>query len=219
MGVAARPANADYSLTQQARRVESVLDTMRLQRIVLLAQGTSATVAYHVAADQPSRVQSIVSLAGGAIDRQGTHGVKLALALAPLLDTPLGRALGRRKFLASVREQSANAEWCTKDVMREYLSPYETDLRRSLRALGRMADAREPVPIAARLPLVRTPVHLLLGAKQSANAPSATEVEQLRRLLPSLTVDTIERAGTMLHEERADAVVAAVIKSVRLVNP
>jgi pimeloyl-ACP methyl ester carboxylesterase len=210
MGFSARPERADYTLAAQARRVSAVLDTLRLTRVVVLAQGTSITVAYHLAAARPERVRELVSIAGGAVDKQGTSSMRIALALAPLLNTPFGRAFGRRKFRTSVREESVNDEWCTPEAVRAYLLPFERDVSGSLHALKRMNDAVEPIAMLALLHDVRIPVHLLVGEKHSPNGPTDDELQLLRRALESFRVDTVARAGTLIHEERADAVVRAV---------
>lgn len=211
MGRSSKPAHADYSLTRQANRIAAVLDTLRVGRVIMVAQGSSATMALHLAVDHPARVAGVISLAGGPVDRQGTRAVNLALTLAPLLETPVGRALGRRKFMAGVREQSASDAWCSRDVMRAYLEPFERDPRASLRALHAMSQATEPASIASRLPQVKAPVQLLVGDKRSSNMPSESQIGLFVRTLTRFRVDTVARAGTMLHEERPDAVVDAVL--------
>ena len=211
MGRSSRPQVADYSLTRQAQRVAAVLDTLRVGKALLVAPGTSATIALHMAANDPRRITGIISLSGGPMDRQGTRAVSVALKMAPLLNNALGRAIGRRKFMAGVREQSASDAWCTKDVMRVYLEPFERDLRGSLRVLGAMSNAVEPVPIAARLPLVTAPVQLLVGEKISANSTSVEQVASMSAALASFRVDTVRGSGTLLHEERPDAVVKAIL--------
>ena len=211
MGQSSRPKVADYTLTKQAQRVASVLDTLGVNQVLLIAPGTSATIALHFAADNPARVAGIISLSGGPMDQQGTRAVSLALKMAPLLDNPIGRALGRRKFMAGVREQSFSDAWCTKDVMKVYLEPFERDLRGALRSLKAMSEAVEPATIVSRLSLVTAPVQLLVGEKISPNSTTEAQVTVFARGLPSFRVDTIARSGPMLHEERADAVVKAAL--------
>ncbi len=215
MGASARPTRANYSLTGQASRIAAVLDSLHVARALLVGQGTSATVALHLAASQPARIAAVLSLSGGPVDAQGTRGVRMALALAPVLDNALGRAIGRRKFRSGVREQSAHDAWCTDSVMREYLRPYETDLRGSLRALKAMSESVEPVAIADRLPAVRADVRMLVGDKQSANSPTDAQIAMLAAKLPRFRLDTVARAGTMLQEERPDAVAAAIVTLLR----
>ena len=217
MGRSSRPKVADYTLTRQAQRVASVLDTLGVQKVLFIAPGTSATIALHFAADNPNRVAGIISLSGGPMDSQGTRAVSLALKMAPLLDNPIGRALGRRKFMSGVREQSFSDAWCTKDVMKVYLEPFERDLRGSLRSLAAMSEAVEPATIVSRLSLVTAPVQLLVGEKISPNSTTEAQVAVFARGLPSFRVDTIARSGTMLHEERPDAVVQAAMAA--LVRP
>ncbi|MFN5581070.1 alpha/beta fold hydrolase [Gemmatimonas sp.] len=212
MGRSSRPTDADYSLAAQARRIAAVLDSVGVARTLVVAHGTSATLALRLAAAAPERISGILSLAGGPIDRQETTGVRLALALAPLLDTPVGRAIGRRRFLAAIREQSAAPAWCTPDVAARYLAPIESDVRGTLRVLRAMQQAVEPSRIETELHRIRAPVRLLVGDHPTAHAPTAAQVALLQRQLARLRVDTITGAGTMLHEERADAVVAAVLE-------
>lgn len=210
MGTSARPEHADYTLARQATRIQAVLDTLPVTRVILVGQGTSATVALHLAATDPARVAAVLSLAGGPVDHQGTKGVRLALAFSALLDNPIGRAIGRRKFLAAVREQSVSDAWCTPDVLRAYLGPFERDLRGGLRVLQAMNEAVEPASIASRLHAVQAPVRLLVGEKRSANAPSDEQMLLMAQQLPHFRADTVARSGTMLTEERPDAVVAAI---------
>lgn len=218
MGGSSKPASADYTLSTQARRVGAVLDSLRLGHVVLVGHGTSATIAFHLSADAPDRVVGVVSLAGGPIDAQRTGAVSLALALGPLLDNPLGRALARRKFMAGAREQSAGGAWCTREVARAYLAFFERDTHASLQALRAMSMAREASPIANRLSSIVAPVHLLLGESPSASMPTAMQIALLSRNITRLRVDTIANAGTMLHEERADAVANAVQTMVTRAN-
>ncbi len=211
MGRSSRPRVADYSLTKQAQRVAAVLDTLGVHNVLLVAPGTSATIALHFAADDPARVTGVISLAGGPVDLQRTRAMGMALKLAPLLDNALGRALGRRKFMAGVREQSVSDAWCTKEVMKVYLEPFERDLRGALRTLAAMSEAVEPVPIASRLPQVTARVLLLVGDKPSPNMTTDAQVAVMGQALTTFRVDTVARTGTMLHEERADAVVQAIL--------
>ena len=55
------------------------------------------------------------------------------------------------------------------------------------------------------------PVQLLVGDKQSVNMTTDAQIALMGRALSTFRVDTIARAGTMLHEERADAVLQAVL--------
>jgi pimeloyl-ACP methyl ester carboxylesterase len=215
MGASPRPRGADYSLSRQATRIRAVLDTLGIGRTLIVAQGTSATAALHLAAEDRDRVIGVLSLAGGLVSQQGTRGMRLVLAMSWLLDNPLGRAIGRRQFESTMRAESADDAWITREVMKQYLQPFEGDLRGTLGALRAMQSAVEPVLIADRLRAIQAPVYLLMGDKPSGAAPTDAQILMLRERLPSFRLDTIVRSGIMLHEEQPDAVVSAVLSMLR----
>lgn len=209
MGASSRPRKADYALSTQAERIRRLLDEALPPGtpVVVAGLGTSATIAMHLAAIDTGRISGLVSLAGGPVDQQGTRTVRIALALAPLLQTRLGIAMGRRRFTAAVREQSADPAWFTGDVAARYLAPLEQDVRSQLTVLKDMYDAKEPHPIASRLPQVVAPMRLLLGDTPTPNAPSREQVMLLMHQVRRITIDTIRKSGTLMHEERPADVV------------
>jgi len=217
MGASTRPKGADYTLNAQAARIAKVLDTELPAgvTVIVAAQGTSATIAFHLAATDTARVRGVVSMAGGPIDKQGTPGVRTALTFAALLDNPIGRNFAKRRFVSALREQSADDRWLTADAVKQYVAPIENDLRGLLRTLGAMQAAVEPFPIESRLPRIAAPVQLLVGDQASSSAPTATQVRMLQTHVKQFTIDTLRPGGTMLHEERAADVARAIDEMVR----
>jgi pimeloyl-ACP methyl ester carboxylesterase len=217
MGASTRPKGADYTLSAQAARIGRVLEKELPAgvSVIVAAQGTSATIAFHLAATDTARIRGVISIAGGPIDQQGTPGVRTALTFAALLDNPIGRGFAKRRFVSALREQSADDRWLTDEVVKQYVAPIEHDLRGLLRTLGAMQAAVEPFPIASRLARITVPVRLLVGNKPSASAPSAAQVLMLQRYVPQFALDTLRPGGTMLHEERAADVVRAIDEMVR----
>ena len=217
MGASTRPKGADYTLSAQAARIGRVLEKELPAgvSVIVAAQGTSATIAFHLAATDTARIRGVISIAGGPIDQQGTPGVRTALTFAALLDNPIGRGFAKRRFVSALREQSADDRWLTDEVVKQYVAPIEHDLRGLLRTLGAMQAAVEPFPIASRLARITVPVRLLVGNKPSASAPSAAQVLILQRYVPQFALDTLRPGGTMLHEERAADVARAIDEMVR----
>jgi pimeloyl-ACP methyl ester carboxylesterase len=217
MGASTRPKGADYTLSAQAARIGRVLEKELPAGVpvIVAAQVTSATIAFHLAATDTSRIGGVISIAGGPIDQQGTPGVRTALTFAALLDNPIGRGFAKRRFVSALRDQSADDRWLTDEVVKQYVAPIEHDLRGLLRTLGAMQAAVEPFPIASRLARITVPVRLLVGDKPSASAPSAAQVLMLQRHVPRFALDTLRPGGTMLHEERAADVARAIDEMVR----
>ncbi|MBL0940897.1 MAG: alpha/beta hydrolase [Gemmatimonadaceae bacterium] len=214
MGASSRSKHADYALSAQARRVHRAIDTVLPTNasFVVAGAGTSATIALHLAANMPDRVQGVVSIAGGGNDTQGTTGLRLALALSPLLDTPMGRAFARRRFASTARAQSADASWVTSASVAGYLGDAERDVRGTLSTLQRMADSQEPQPIGPRLPTIEAPVVLLVGDKPKVSSPMSAQRLALAGGLRQFRIDTLVGAGAMLHEERPRDIVAHLVR-------
>ncbi len=213
MGASDRPRDADYTLAKQAERIVAVLDSVGWRSVRMAAHGTSATIAFHVAARAPERISHIVSIAGGPIDSQRTGGVESALRVSGVLDNRVGRAMARRKFAAQLRERSAEAAWVTDAAIDAYLAPLMRDLSGTLRVLQRMGETREPMPIGAVLSRVRASVTLLTGDVHTPGAPTAAQTELLMRAVPHARVERVARSGAMLHEESPQAVVRSLVES------
>ena len=217
MGASTRPKGADYTLSAQAARIAKALEVELPAgvSVIVAAQGTSATIAFHLAATDTARVRGVVSIAGGPIDKQGTPGVRTALTFAALLDNPIGRGFAKRKFVSALRDQSADVSWLTNDAVKRYVAPIENDLRGLLRTLGAMQASVEQFPIESRLTRITVPVHLLVGDKPSTSAPSVAQVSMLQTRLKRFSIDTLRPGGTMLHEERAPDVARAIMDLLR----
>jgi pimeloyl-ACP methyl ester carboxylesterase len=212
MGASDRPAGANYSLDAQARRVLAVLDTLGWRDVVIAGHGTSATIALRAAAIAPRHVRGVVSIAGGPVDAQNTGGLQSAMRFAPLLDSPIGRSLGRRRFASQLRARSASPSWVSDSVVRVYLQPLEHDLRGSLRALHAMSVSVEPSSVRDVLREVRAPVIVVVGARRTEGSPTAEQLQLLDALPGAVRVDTIAGVGAMLHEEAPRDVAAAIAR-------
>jgi pimeloyl-ACP methyl ester carboxylesterase len=210
MGESSSPVSADYSFGAQAKRVFAVLDSLGWHSVVVAGHATSATLAFHMAAQHPDRVRGVVAIAGGAVSSQHTDGVQLAVKFAPIVDTPPGRMFARRTVEKQLRERSANSAWLTPAVLAAYVAPWESQLTARLRAVAVMSATAEPTPIEAVLTRVQCPVLALLGEGPAKGMPTDVEIARLRAGIPAVRIERLKGAGAMLPEE-APAVVAAAI--------
>lgn len=208
VGQSARPPNADYSLTAQAHRVATVLDSLDVERALVAGHAVAAAIAYRLAAARPDLVRAVVALEGGAPVRAATPSLERALRWAPLLRVFGGRGRVRKLIARDLAAVSADPAWVTDEVVGAYtVGPLE-DLGAAIAAYGAMSQAREPMPLVDVLPRVRCPVLLLRG--EVGRVPDA-EVETVRAHVTSVTVRRVAHAGMYLHEERPAAVAAAML--------
>jgi pimeloyl-ACP methyl ester carboxylesterase len=115
---------------------------------------------------------------------------------------------------STLRSRSADPRWVTDEVVSGYMAGPSRDLGATLRAYGRMANAREPELLVPHLPSIRCPVRLVIGTATREGGISEAEVEQLEQSLPSFAVETVRDAGHFVFEEKPLTVVAAVERTV-----
>jgi pimeloyl-ACP methyl ester carboxylesterase len=210
IGGSSRPERADYSLTAQADRIATVLDTLGLGAAVVVAHGVGASMAYRLAYRRPDRVRGIVALDGGPAEAAATPEFRRAMLLAPWTKLLGGVRLIRRKIRDSLVEASGDPRWVTEEVVAGYTAGAAADLDATLKAYLGMAHAREPERLRDHLGAIRCPVRLVTGGTRHPGAPAAAEVVLLRERLVMFAVDSVPGAGHFLYEERPAAVVAAV---------
>jgi pimeloyl-ACP methyl ester carboxylesterase len=214
MGGSPRPRGADYALAAQARRGSRAIEQLCTQPAVLIATGVSASIAWRVAAAEPARVAGVVSIEGGLVESQATPGLTRLKWMAPLANTPWGRRLARHRFRSMLVTGSASSAWITDSTVDSYLAPVVADLPATLHVWSSMAAARDADSTTSAARRITQPVRLLVGgapsARQKSGGVPGREVEQLRALLRTLQVDTIDGSGWFVHEEQPLAVVRAV---------
>ena len=212
-GDSSRPDDADYSFTAQAARVAAALDTLGEQGTVLVVHAAGAAIGYRLALTRPDLVASLVSINGGPAEHLETPGVAAALSFAPVLKLFGADGKARGKLVDGLREASHDPAWVTEDVIDAYGADYREDLWGTLRMFQRMSRAKEPWPLQPALGDITAPVLLLRSAEQPQSIPDA-HVAVLEESLQRLTIEHITGAGQYIHEERPEAVVAAIIGSV-----
>ena len=209
-GASGRPRKADYSLTGQARRVAAVLDTLGIQAAIVVAHSIGASVAMRLAVERPDLVGGIVSIEGGPAEAATSPGLRSAVSWAPLLRLFGGKRIVRGKVVKQLHQASADTMWITPEVVQGYTAGALADFGATLDAFSGMARSREPWVLAKRLPEIRCPVVLVLGAAPHMAGPPEHEVALLRDSVRGLVIDSVPGAGHYVFEERPRAVVAAV---------
>lgn len=163
IGGSSRPERADYSLTAQADRIATVLDTLGLGAAVVVAHAVGASMAYRLAYRRPDQVRGIVALDGGPAEAAATPELRRAMRFAPWTKLFGGVGLIRRKIRDSLVEASGDPAWVTEEVVAGYTADAAADLDATLKAYLGMAQAREPERLRDHLGAIRCPVRLVAG--------------------------------------------------------
>lgn len=213
LGVAssAKPRRADYSMAAQGRRIGAILDSLGVPRALFVGQAASTTMLLHLALANPSRMSGLLSIEGGAAERQATEGMQRALAAASLLVRIFpSQGLLRWKLRGHLEGVSGDRTWITREVMDAYMAPMKHELRETVAAYREMASASEPAPLAPRLRELTVPVLVLLGDAPHFGGPDADELDRMVAGITTLTIRRIPAAGHLIHEEQPGAVLDAI---------
>lgn len=218
LGVASsnRPRNADYSMTAQARRIGAALDSLDVGKAVFVGQALSTSILMRLIVSSPGRVAGLVSLEGGAAEESATPGLKAGLAFAAVvLKVFPSTSLIRRRLRSDFHNVSGDKSWITDDIVNAYMAAWTKDLHGTVRAYRAIASSSEPGRIASRLTDVKVPVRLLIGDAPHYGGVAPRELDPMQKLLSDLKVSRIPGAGHLLHEERPDVVVDAILDLAR----
>src|SRR2546426_3598461 len=128
VGSSGRPEHADYCLTAQADRIAAALDHLGVQRALVIAHQTSASIAYRLAYPRPDLVRGIISLEGGPAEAAATPCFRRAMRFAPWIKWFGGIRRIRGKIRSSLVAASGDTSWVTDSVVDAYTAGAATDL-------------------------------------------------------------------------------------------
>ncbi|HEX2249967.1 MAG TPA: alpha/beta hydrolase [Gemmatimonadales bacterium] len=213
VGSSGRPERADYSLTAQADRVAKAIGQIEKTPVLLVAHSVNASTAMRLAVRHPRLVRGMVLLDGGPMEAAATRGFRRAMTYVPWIKWMGGMKRLRPRIRHDLIESSADSTWLTDAVLDGYTAGAGRDLDGTLKAYLRMAKAREPEKLRARLHEIRVPVRLLVGAVPHQGGISSDQIELLAKRVPHFVLERVPRAGHYLFEEAPHAVVAAILRT------
>lgn len=201
------------NLSGMASAVAQLLEHLQLQPQQVIGHSAGAAIGAQLCLQGALRPARLFSLNGAFFPFRGLPGL-----VFPQVARWLGRAeapalvlSARARDLTNVRRVIESTGSFLSD---EALGLYQRLACRPghLAAVLRMLAVWDLAPLVRSLPTLSTPLHLLVGARDRAVPPS--QAEDLRRLLPSATITTLD-AGHLLHEELPE-VVAKIIEAVEV---
>jgi len=210
-GWSSHPKKADYSFAAQTVRVSEALDSLGVTRALVVAQSSSASIAFRLAVAQPSRVRGVLSIDGGPSESASTPGMRKAFKLGGFVAK---LAMNEAKLRHDVRREivlnSGDTTWITDAVIRQYTAGQTADLSGSIDAFERMSKSKEPASLGERLHHFTGPVRLLVGGVEHPSEIPDEQRELLRLRLTDFAADTVPGSGQFIHEEQPNVVVDAV---------
>jgi pimeloyl-ACP methyl ester carboxylesterase len=217
-GTSAYPRGVDYSLTAQADRIASVLDTLGVRHALFVAHSVGVSMALRLAYRRPELVRGLLAIDGGPVEEAATPGLRHAMKFAVLLKLFMGQGTLRKKVRHAMVENSGDTTWITDSVVQGYTAGPARDLHLTIDVLHGMAKAHEPALLSEHLAEIHLPVRLIVGTVPHGSAITPDEITELKRAIGNFGVDSIPGSGQFIHEEQPDAVLAAVAALDRAAN-
>ena len=211
-GTSAYPKGVDYSLTAQADRIASVLDTLGIRHALVVAHSVGVSMALRLTYRRPDLVRGLLAIDGGPVETAATPGLQHAMKFAVFLKLFMGQGTLRKKVHHGMIENSGDTSWVSDSVVRGYTAGPGEDLHRTIDALRGMAKSHEAELLRNHLVQVRVPVVLLVGRVPHPSAVTPDEITQLKAGIRNFAVDSVAGSGQFIHEEQPDVVVTAVTK-------
>ena len=208
VGGSSRPARADYSFTAQAERIAALIESFRMQPVVIVAHSVNAAIALRLAILRPDLVATIISLEGGATESIATPGLRRALRMAPLLRL-IGPGALRGRIAANLRKASGDPFWLTDSVVQVYTRGPSRNLGATINALRGMVEAVEPWPLGPALDRITCPVVLVQGLAPHEGGPDETARAKMRAI-PGFALETLPGVGHYAFEEAPNVVVDVI---------
>jgi pimeloyl-ACP methyl ester carboxylesterase len=210
-GWSSHPKKADYSFAAQTERVAEALDSLGIDRALLVAQSSGASIAFRLAVTRPDLVRGLLSIDGGPAESASTPGMRKAFKLGGFV-TKL--ALDESKLRHDVRREivrnSGDTTWITDAVIHHYTAGQTEDLSGSIDAFQRMSKSKEPETLGDRLHRIAVPVRLLVGMVEHPAEIPDEQRDQLLERVADFAADSVPGSGQYIHEEQPNVVVEAV---------
>jgi len=197
----------DYRMARYVEFVAALLDTLDIERCVLVGNSFGGWIAWETALALPSRVTALVLVdaAGYPLESQSVP-IGFRIARMPLLSGMMGRTLPRGVIESSLRNTYGDPSRVTPELVDRY---YELTLREGNRAaLAQRFAAGRHSPDTGRLGALTLPTLILWGGRD--RLIPLRYGEQFNRDIAGSQLVVFPDLGHVPQEEDPAATVAAV---------
>ncbi len=191
---------ARLSLQGMADAHAALLEVLQLKPALAVGHSAGAAILVQMALDQHLATQGIVSLNGALLPFGGWAGVLFAPMARMMTMTPIAATL----FARRARDPHAVARLVASTG--STIEPAGVALyQRLMSARGHVAGALNMManwqlgPLAARLPLLKTPLVLVVGENDGTVSPA--EAAQVQARVPGARLVRLGGLGHLAHEE------------------
>jgi pimeloyl-ACP methyl ester carboxylesterase len=217
-GFSDKPADGEYTIEYQARKIVGLLDELNVARATLVGSSYGGAVSAVCALDYPERVERLVLVGAVCNDRLKRHPV-LRFVATPAVGDLLSPALLdlryvlRRRLVRFTAPKNGDRQALRQRVAGRHLPLRAADTQRAmLQTLRRWSATR----VERDAHLIKQPTLLVWGGRDPDTPLSDGEL--LRQLIPGARLRVFPDAGHLPQEEHPREFVEAVTEFCKAVT-
>lgn len=213
-GYTTRPDTFGYTIDDYAYVLRAFMDQMGIESAHFMAFSMSCAYVMRLAATEPSRVGRIILLSPGGITPEMPLSIRL-------IDSPvLGFIASYLYNMGTVEKLLNDAVFdltnITPDVVANYYKPVcDGQARRAVRLSLQYYDDE---PVMSALREIALPVLILQGSEDKWHTAEGN-AELYHAALRNAASAVVRNAGHLMHEEKPDRIVAALLEFIPVVMP
>ncbi len=212
-GYSDRPITFGYSIEEHTEALLRFMDALKISSAHIVAFSMGSAYALKLAMDHPERVARMVLLSPGGITPEMPLPVRMIDS--PLLGFAACRLYGLKTVEKLLQESVFDLTNITQDVVQEYYRPASDPEGR--RAIRLSLQNYEDEDIVANLRQLRADTLILMGTEDKWH--TAETCELYHAAMRSAGFAVVRNAGHLMHEEKPDRLVAALLEFIPVVMP
>lgn len=210
-GYSQRAVDFSYSLEDHVESLRLFLDALNIQSAHLAGFSIGGMYTLELVRKYPERCGRVLLINPGGITQEMPLIVRMMDNA--LLGGIASRLFGIKTVRSLLEESCFDLTVITDEVVREYYSTVCDPAAR--RAIQQSIYRYEDEALLAHLRGIEKPICILYGEEDKWH--TAEETKLMRAALPLVTVQAVRNCGHLLHEEKPDKLIAAILEHIPVV--